>query len=84
MIRPATVHTAAVHPTPVHAAIPDRGVSRDVGPAASIGTPVKAQATSSRDQCDIGTLVRNRRYRKSIGIKGDHNGSEGTNDARYT
>jgi hypothetical protein len=56
-----TVHATAVHAAAIYAAaVPDRGVSRDVGPAASIGTPVKAQATSSRDQRHIGTLARNR------------------------
>jgi len=57
----AMVHAAAVHTAAIYAAgVTDRGVSRDVGPAASIGTPVKAQATSSRDQRHIGALVRNR------------------------
>jgi hypothetical protein len=61
-----TVHATAVHAAAIYAAaiyaaaVPDRGVSRDVGPAASIGTPVKAQATSSRDQRHIGALARNR------------------------
>jgi hypothetical protein len=57
----AIVHAAAVHTAAIYAAgVTDRGVSRDVGPAAPIGTPVKAQATSSRDQRHIGALVRNR------------------------
>jgi hypothetical protein len=57
----AAVGAAAVDAAAIYAAaVPDRGVSRDVGPAASIGTPVKAQATSSRDQRHIGALVRNR------------------------
>jgi hypothetical protein len=55
-IYPAAIYAAAIYP----AAVPDRGVSPYVGPAASIGTPVKAQATSSRDQRYIGALVRNR------------------------
>jgi hypothetical protein len=57
----AAVGAAAVEAAAIYAAaVPDRGVSRDVGPAASIGTPVKAQATSSRDQRHIGAPVRNR------------------------
>jgi hypothetical protein len=57
----AAVHATAIYTAAVHAAsVTDRGVSRDVGPAASIGTPVKAQATSSRDQRQIGAPVRNR------------------------
>jgi hypothetical protein len=55
------VHATAVHATAIYAAaVPHRGVSRYVGPAASIGTPVKAQATPSRDQRHIGAPVRNR------------------------
>ncbi len=46
MIHATTVNAAAVHATAVH----DRRGPRDVGPAASIGTPVKAHAASSRDQ----------------------------------
>jgi hypothetical protein len=61
MVHAAAVHAAAIHAATIYAAsVTDRGVSRDVGPAASIGTPVKAQATSSRDQRHIGALVRNR------------------------
>jgi hypothetical protein len=68
MVYATAVHATAVHATAIYpaaiyaAAVPDRGVSPYVGPAASIGTPVKAQATSSRDQRYIGALVRNRRY----------------------
>jgi hypothetical protein len=54
----AMVYATAIYAT----AVSDRGISRYVGPAASIGTPVKSRATSSRDQCHIGALVRNRRY----------------------
>jgi hypothetical protein len=60
MVHAAAIHAAAVYAAAIYACVTDRGVSRDVGPAASIGTPVKAQATSSRDQRDIGALVRNR------------------------
>jgi hypothetical protein len=61
MVHATAVDAAAVDAAAIYAAaVPDRGVSRDVGPAASIGTPVKAQATSSRDQRHIGAPVRNR------------------------
>jgi hypothetical protein len=60
-VHATAVHAAAIYAAAVHAAsVTDRRVSRDVGPAASIGTPVKAQATSSRDQRHIGAPVRNR------------------------
>jgi hypothetical protein len=54
-IHATAVYATVVHATTVHAttiypsAVPDRGVSYDVRPAASIGPPVKARATSSRD-----------------------------------
>jgi hypothetical protein len=44
-IHTAAIHAAAIYPT----AVPDRGVSYYVRTAASIGPPVKARTTSSRD-----------------------------------
>jgi hypothetical protein len=43
MVHATAIYAAAVDAAAIYAAaVPDRGVSRDVGPAASIGTPVKA------------------------------------------
>jgi hypothetical protein len=71
---------SVICPAAIDAAVADRWIA-NVGATATLGTPVKARAASSRDACDISILVRNGHYRKCFGFKGNHSGSEGSEGA---
>ena len=72
MVDAAAVHSAAVNAATIDTPdVPGCWIPPYVGPAASIGTTVKAHTTAAGDQHHIGALAMNRRYRKCISVKGE-------------